>query len=171
MFVEPTFLWGQLVLFYMKIYIGIYIGNTNLSYICTYFTLAGRIKITLARALWEGCCPLTLGVSQKQLLHGGTPPSTAGRFCSVYSHCFLCPPRAKGTWESWLLYSFQLFHHAEEIIKILRKKNMGRKVTWTAESSYIYLRNFHFFFKWLLNIPIHRRHWIIIYRRLGEGEN
>lgn len=57
-----------------------FLEYTNLNYIFTCFILAGRIKITLVRALWRGCCPLMLGVSHKQLLHGGTPPSTAGRF-------------------------------------------------------------------------------------------
>lgn len=107
--------------------------------ICTCFMLAWRIKITLVRALWGGCCPLTLGVSHKQLLHSRTCPSTAGSFCSVCSHCFLCSSRAKATWESWLLYSSQLFHHAEAIIKFLKKKNMRRKVTWMAESSSLYI--------------------------------
>lgn len=151
-----------------------FIEYTNLNYICTCFILARRIKTALVSVLCSGCCPLTLGVSHKQLLHSGTPLSTAESFCSVCSHCFLCSSRAKvlkNTWESWLLHSFQLFHYAEDIIKILKKKSTGRTVTWMADSSYIYIRNFHFFLKWLLNIPIHRRHWVTIHRRLGEGEN
>lgn len=103
-----------------------FIEYTNLNYICTCFILAGRIKIALVRVLWGGCCPLTLGVSHKQLLHSGTPLSTVGSFCSVCSHCFLCSSRAKvlkSSWESWLLHFFQLFHYAEDIINILKKKH------------------------------------------------
>lgn len=68
--------------------------------------------------------PLTLGASQAAPAWWN-PPSTAGSSGSVCSPSLLCSSRAMGVLTP---YSFQLFHHAEDIIKILMKKNIGRKV-------------------------------------------
>lgn len=84
-----------------------FIEYTNLNYIFTCFILAGRIKITLVRALWGGCCPLTLGVSHKQLLHGGTPQALQGAFVLCAATASFAPqgPRVHGSLDSSTLFS------------------------------------------------------------------
>lgn len=83
-----------------------FIEYTNQNFIFTRFILAGRIKITLVRALWGGCCPLTLGVSHKQLLHSGTPKHCRELLLCAATASFVPQgPRVHGSLDSSTLFS------------------------------------------------------------------